>query len=84
MLVFLDETSTSVPNLSIDSSAEALLSDPEISNSELNSMQSEFMKTSDEVENIEGGSQSSEELGKNNAFCYLGTLYLFKVIQYLR
>lgn len=63
-----------VPSLSVGSSAEAILSDPEISNNELNSMQSESMKTSDEVENIEGASQSSEELGKNNTICYLGML----------
>lgn len=57
-----------VPSLNVGPSTEALLSDPENSCSNvLNSMQDESMKASDEMENIEGGSQSSEELGKNKA-----------------
>ncbi|XP_013922486.1 PREDICTED: nucleosome-remodeling factor subunit BPTF [Thamnophis sirtalis] len=59
-----DETTKAVPNLNIDLSAEALLSDPENSSSnEPNSMQSESAKNSDEVEITEGGSQNSDDLG---------------------
>lgn len=73
MLSFVDETATTIPSRNVGSSAKALLADPENSNShsnELNSTQVESMKMSDEVENIEVGSQSSEELGKNKAICH--------------
>lgn len=65
---WVDETTKTIPNLNIDSSAEALLSDPEHSSSnEPNSMQSESVKNSDEVETTEGDSQNSEDPGTNNA-----------------
>uniref|UniRef100_A0A670ZVN3 Bromodomain PHD finger transcription factor n=1 Tax=Pseudonaja textilis TaxID=8673 RepID=A0A670ZVN3_PSETE len=61
---FVDETTKTIPNLNIDLSAEALLSDPENNSSnEPNSTQSESVKNSDEVETTEGGSQNSEDLG---------------------
>ncbi|XP_026538538.1 nucleosome-remodeling factor subunit BPTF [Notechis scutatus] len=62
-----DETAKTVPNLNIDLSAEALLSDPENSSSnEPNSMQSESVKNSDEVKTTEGGSQNSKDLGNKS------------------
>ncbi|KAF7238247.1 Nucleosome-remodeling factor subunit BPTF [Varanus komodoensis] len=58
-----DETAKTTPSLNVGSS-ETLLPDAENgSSNEINSMLSESMKTPDEVENTEGGSQSSEELG---------------------
>uniref|UniRef100_A0A674IJS5 Bromodomain PHD finger transcription factor n=1 Tax=Terrapene triunguis TaxID=2587831 RepID=A0A674IJS5_9SAUR len=60
-----EETGQMTPSISPSASAAPLQSVENSNSSELNSMQNDSIKTSDDAENAEGGSQTSEEIGKN-------------------
>uniref|UniRef100_A0A452HYX0 Bromodomain PHD finger transcription factor n=1 Tax=Gopherus agassizii TaxID=38772 RepID=A0A452HYX0_9SAUR len=57
--------SAMTPSISPSASAAPLQSVENSNSSEVNSMQNDSIKTSDDAENAEGGSQTSEEIGKN-------------------
>ncbi|XP_038227261.1 nucleosome-remodeling factor subunit BPTF isoform X6 [Dermochelys coriacea] len=61
-----EETGQMTPSISPSASAAPLQSAENSNSSELNSMQNDSIKTSDDAENAEGGSQTSEEIGEKS------------------
>lgn len=67
-----------IPSNSSGASAAPLQSDVENSNgSELGSGQNDSIKTPDDAENAERGSQTSEDIGNNNSVCNFHFMHIF-------